>query len=446
MYEKEKDYQAEIDKSVMNGNYIAAAEAEQSRNEKIDGEKLPYKKTYKYTQNPAAVIPPSWSSPQSMGTDYMQQANDAYAQGNYNQMGQFVGMHNDKAEATGISEPVFNPLLYNDKYAGELRAQRKKIADYRDKGFSYDPNQDIQYQTVKKIKENEAQAAGRNMYAQLAAQNGGVLPADMAGMIVNTQKGIINQADAQIPELYRMAYEKWADGENSLYNQYGLLSDDRNFDFGEWNAGSNNFYNNVDREIADRQWLSQYMRGNYESDRDFEQSKYQFDKNTELQLAGLDEEKRQYNIGMDYQRARDIKDDEARRIEMTANIAMQMYDPKNGVDYAAALARAQQVVKGIYGTPDYAAEAAIPAVSTGGSVGSVVSGSGSGAKRSGSGAKSSGGSPAESAPAQTGAQENTQGVKKILVDGVGYVTPAEVEKIGVEAYFDANGNIRYRRA
>ena len=48
-YEKEIDYKAKMDEAVKTGDYESAAKYEKIRNEKIDGEKLPYEKTNNYS-------------------------------------------------------------------------------------------------------------------------------------------------------------------------------------------------------------------------------------------------------------------------------------------------------------------------------------------------------------------------------------------------------------
>ena len=432
MYDKDKDYQAEIDKSVSGGNFTAAAEAEKARNEKIDGEGLNMQKTYKYTQNPAAVIPQSYSGKQSLSNDYMQQGMDAYRQGNYNAYGAFTDMHNQKSRETGISQPVFNPLLYDDVNAQARQDARGAIADYGKKGFSYDPNSDIQYQTVKKIKEDEANTAGRNMIAQLAAQNGGVLPADMAGLVAGTQQSIINQADAQIPELYRLAYEKWADGRSDLYNQYGLLGSESEFGRGSWQMGSQNFWDNVDREREDRKWDSQFKRANLENDRDYNRSVLESDRN-------FDEDKfrdrRDYDRGV-LESDRDYKLNEAQVYNSYLGTYMnngKYYNPGAATGYADA---AWNRIYG--GAPDYAAEA------LSGQSGAAGGGEAKSSKKT---SKKGGGSKSAAAKKTTEPQkkEPEKIPEKIHVDGIGYLTPKQAEAAGVVAYIDGNGQTRYRK-
>ena len=455
MYDKNKDYQAEIDKSVSGGNFTAAAEWEKARNEKIDGEGLNMQKTYKYTQNPAAVIPQSYSGKQSLSNDYMQQGMDAYRQGNYNAYGAFTDMHNQKSRETGISQPVFNPLLYDDVNAQARQDARGAIADYGKKGFSYDPNSDIQYQTVKKIKEDEANTAGRNMIAQLAAQNGGVLPADMAGLVAGTQQSIINQADAQIPELYRLAYEKWADGRSDLYNQYGLLGSESEFGRGSWQMGSQNFQNNTDREREDRKWDSQFKRANLENDRDYDRSVLESDRNYDRAVYQDDrdydrsvlESDRNYNRAVyqddrDYDRGvlesdRDYKLNEAQVYNSYLGTYMnngKYYNPGAATGYANA---AWNKIYG--GAPDYAAEA------LSGQSGAAGGGEAKSSKKTskkGGGNKSAAALPKSTEPQK---KEPEKIPEKIHVDGIGYLTPKQAEAAGVVAYIDGNGQTRYRK-
>ena len=49
-YDKNTNYQEEINKAVANGDYASASRLEQLRNEKIDGEGLSYEKTNNYAK------------------------------------------------------------------------------------------------------------------------------------------------------------------------------------------------------------------------------------------------------------------------------------------------------------------------------------------------------------------------------------------------------------
>lgn len=443
MYDKDKDYQAEINKAEANANFSAAAAAEKARNEKIDGEDLDMKKTYNYTDNPAAVIPQSYSGKQSLSNDYMQQGMDAYKQGNYNAYGAFTDMHNQKSRETGISQPVFNPLLYDDVNAQARQDARGAIADYGKKGFSYDPNSDIQYQTIKKIKEDEAKTAGRNMIAQLAAQNGGVLPADMAGLVAGTQQSIINQADAQIPELYRLAYEKWADGRSDMYNQYGLLNNESEFGRESWQMGSQNFWDNVDREREDGKWEKSFLRSNYENDRDYNRSVLESDRAYDRGVVESDRNYKRavYQDDRDYDRGvlesdRDYKLNEAQVYNSYLGTYMnsgKYYNPGSATGYADA---AWNKIYG--GAPDYAAEA------LSGQSGAAGGGEAKSSKKT---SKKGGGSKSAAAKKTTEPQKKApQKIpEKIHVDGIGYLTPKQAEAAGVVAYIDGNGQTRYRK-
>lgn len=170
-YDTEIDYKKQYDTAVANGDYVLAAAIEKVRNAKIDGEGLSYAKTNNYS---------SFASP-----------------------------------ATSAS-PAVSKTSYGEAAEGLLgRAGAMN--------FHYNAEKDPLY---KQIKKNYADTAGdviENTMGIYAGMTGGMPSSYAASAAAQAGAQHLQKADDMIPELYRLAYGKFADDKADLYKQYGIM-------------------------------------------------------------------------------------------------------------------------------------------------------------------------------------------------------------------------------
>lgn len=170
------------------------------------------------------------------------------------------------------TKPTYNTTPWLDTDEGKTANQRREDADsavnnYGDfsyskqdtfeeimnkilnrEKFSYDLNGDALYQQYKDKYIQQGKMAMQDTMGQAAAMTGGYGNSYAASVGNQAYQAQLNNLNDVIPELYQMAYDKYNQEGQDLYNQYGLLSDDRNMEYGLWGDKYNRLL--ADREYA----------------------------------------------------------------------------------------------------------------------------------------------------------------------------------------------------
>ena len=179
--------------------------------------------------------------------------------------------------------------------------------------FSYDLNGDALYQQYKDKYIQQGKMAMQDTMGQAAAMTGGYGNSYAASVGNQAYQASLQNLNDVIPELYQMAYDKYLQEEQSMLNQYSLLSDDRNMEYGMWGDK----YNQL---VADRDYNANEANNAYAKDygewsdaynRDYNQYwqetnfGYGQDRDAEADRqwqAQFDEAKRQYDQSQAFQR------------------------------------------------------------------------------------------------------------------------------------------------
>lgn len=153
------------------------------------------------------------------------------------------------------------PGEYKSAWQTQLDDTIKKILN-REK-FSYDLNGDALYQQYKDKFIQQGKMAMGDAIGQASAMTGGYgnSYAQSVGQQMY-QKELQNLNDV-VPELYQMALDKYSREGQELYNQYAMLGDAEDKDYGRHRDS-----------VTD--WLTErdYLAGRYDSERGFDYSKY----------------------------------------------------------------------------------------------------------------------------------------------------------------------------
>lgn len=170
------------------------------------------------------------------------------------------------------------------QYGDAMNQALNKIQN-REK-FSYDLNGDALYQQYKDKYVNLGRQAMMDSMGQAAALTGGY--GSTYGQSVGQQQydAYLQSLNDVVPELYQMAYDRYNQEGQDLYNQYGLLADqynseygryrdaigdwqnqrnyltnqynaERNFDYGQYGDAKNYAYTDYRNSVADQQWAQQ---------------------------------------------------------------------------------------------------------------------------------------------------------------------------------------------
>ena len=205
--------------------------------------------------------------------------------------------------------------------------------------FSYDLNGDALYQQYKDKYIQQGKMAMQDTMGQAAAMTGGYGNSYAATAGNQAYQASLENLNDIIPELYQMAYDKYKQEGQDLLNQYSLLSDDRNMEYGMWGDKYNQLV--ADRDYSANEannayakdygeWSDSYNRDynqywqetnfGYGQDRDavadkqweteFEEAKRQYENSLAFQKEQYANEQALAREKFEYQKAQDAKKEE----------------------------------------------------------------------------------------------------------------------------------------
>lgn len=154
----------------------------------------------------------------------------------------------------------------------EFKAIMDKILN-REK-FSYDFNGDALYQQYKDKYVQQGKMAMQDTMGQAAAMTGGYGNSYAATVGNQAYQAHLNNLNDVIPELYQMAYDKYNQEGQDLYNQYGMLSDDRSTEYAMWGDKYNRLVS--DRDYYGNEANNAYVKdyGEWSDNRTYDQNQY----------------------------------------------------------------------------------------------------------------------------------------------------------------------------
>lgn len=209
-----------------------------------------------------------------------------------------------ESDAVRLAKENLNSLQkpgeYSSAWQQTLNDTINKIMN-REK-FSYDLNGDALYQQYKDQYVNQGQQAMMDTIGQAAALTGGYGNSYAQSVGQQTYQGYLQQLNDKVPELYQLALDQYNREGEDLYNQYALLADREDTEYGrhrdtvsDWFTNRDyltNFYNterdfdygqHIDNRdyayqvardaVADKQWQETFDRGVYEWDTSFDYQK-----------------------------------------------------------------------------------------------------------------------------------------------------------------------------
>lgn len=231
------------------------------------------------------------------------------------------------------------PGNYQSKWQQGLEDALNKIQN-RDK-FTYDLNGDALYQQYKDQYVNQGRLAMQDTMGQAAALTGGYGNSYAQSVGQQAYQGYLQQLNNQIPELYQIALNQYNREGEDLYNQYALLSDREQQDYGryrdtvsDWNTERDYLYNLYNTERG-------YDYGKYTDDRNFDygtwsdQREYDYRADRDAVADAqwqkeFDEAMRQYNQNYAYQKDRDTITDNQWNKSYEEN--KRQFNVVNGID------------------------------------------------------------------------------------------------------------------
>lgn len=178
----------------------------------------------------------------------------------------------DQINGYGPFQDTREKPTYSNRYDQQIN---DLLQQYVNRGkFSYDYKNDPLYANYRKQYQREGQRATQDALAEAAAASGGIPSSHAASAAAQAQNYYASQIADKIPELERLAYQKYLDdaslqqskisalqGQEQLdYAKYidalGQYNTDRNFDYGVYSDRYNQIANNLG--LAANQQSTQY--------------------------------------------------------------------------------------------------------------------------------------------------------------------------------------------
>ena len=193
---------------------------------------------------------PAWAFDKDI-TDYWS-GGDSYNRGTY------VASDAVNAANAALQAQMANkPGAYQSQWQQQITDTINKITN-RDK-FSYDVNGDALYQQYKDKYIQQGKMASADVMGQAAAMTGGYGNSYAATVGNQAYQAHLNNLNDVIPELYQMAYNRYQDEGQDLYNQYSLFADRDNTEYGRHRD-----------TVSDWQNDRNFLANRYDSERNFD--------------------------------------------------------------------------------------------------------------------------------------------------------------------------------
>lgn len=261
------------------------------------------------------------------------------------------------------------PGAYQSPWQGQINDIVQQMLN-REK-FSYDLNGDALYQQLKDQYMMQGQQAAMDTMGQAAAMTGGYGNSFAQTAAQQTYQGYLQKLNDRVPDLYQMALDKYQMEGQGLLNQYSILGDQEEQDYGRYRDQMSDYYAELDRRTEDARYREEMDYGRWADDRNFQ---YQQDRDQvadQQWQAAFDEDKRRYD--QEYEQSlkkytsggsRDADDEQNTGIPVTeeSGYSEPKYDPvySNQGYSADVVMRAQEFLgvplNGLWG-PEAAAQA-----------------------------------------------------------------------------------------
>lgn len=339
-YNKDTDYQAKIAEAAGAGDYKKAAEYEQSRNEKIDGENLNYQKTNNYA---------GWIEKTDYAADIQKQISNGAGRSDIadnlrkrvekasNTIGMEKYAYDDTYNAAikyimgsgGFSYEKKAPK-YQNKYDGYTEKLLRNLTNK--KSFSYDPYDDDLYKYYRDEYTRAGSRAMEDSLGKLAANTGGVASSYAANAASQAYDYYNTKLTQIIPELYEMRYNEYLDDVENDYNSLNALMklSDAQYDryLGELSAYQR------DRDFSYNVYSDMLAREDklLENNRDYELSLKKF--NEEAAQNSFERGQQEYENMLDEKRYNEKMALEKEQYKQ--KMALEKWDTLGYLDYASA--------------------------------------------------------------------------------------------------------------
>lgn len=164
-------------------------------------------------------------------------------------------------------ENMESQRAYQNKWQPQIDSTMNSILNRKD--FQYDVNGDALYQQYKDRYVNLGQQAMMDTMGQASKLTGGYGNSNAQMVGQQAYQGYLQGLTDKIPELAQLAYQRYAQQGQDLYQKYGLLNTQEQADYNRWSGERDYLYNLYNTErgydygqfrdtVGDDQWKAQF--------------------------------------------------------------------------------------------------------------------------------------------------------------------------------------------
>lgn len=188
--------------------------------------------------------------------------------------------YKDYEESEQVKKYQYNLDNHNASKPGEYQSKYQSIADdvlnnymNREK-FSYDVNGDALYQQYKDKYIAHGKMAMQDTMAQASAMTGGYGNSYAASVGNQAYQASLQNLNDVVPELYKMAYDKYNQEGQDMLTQYGIYMDRENMDYSRYRDTVSDW--NTERDYLTQLYNDErnYDYAKYSDNRDFDYGVY----------------------------------------------------------------------------------------------------------------------------------------------------------------------------
>lgn len=194
----------------------------------------------------------NFSETGSSGTEKSTNKNTGFTYDDYSKSDTVV-----QAETALQQQLLAKPGAYESQWQGQINSIIDRILNREE--FSYDVNSDAIYQQYKDQYTALGKLAMQDTMGQAAAMTGGYGNSYASSAGNQAYQSYLSQLNEVVPELYAMALDKYNQEGQDLYNQYGMLADQENQDYGRHQDA-------YDQWLAERNYLTDRADTLYDRD------------------------------------------------------------------------------------------------------------------------------------------------------------------------------------
>lgn len=195
------------------------------------------------------------------------------------------------------------PGAYESQWQEQINGLMNQIMNRED--FSYDLNADALYKQYANQYMQQGKMAMMDTMGQAQAMTGGYGNSYAQAVGQQAYQGYLQQLNEVVPELYQMAYDRYQQEVQDLYNQFSMLGAQEEQAYGRYRDQMSDYYANLQQAFNQYNTEREYDYSKYAADRNFAYGAFADDRSYAYQTERDAVADKQWSDSFAYQKEQD---------------------------------------------------------------------------------------------------------------------------------------------